>query len=88
MTKIAENLAEFVEADYRVRIRIREDLESSYSRNKSRNCAANIAFQLAFCYKIGFGVKSDGFQCDRWLENAGRQTNDFEEEKGIVRFTK
>src|SRR5436189_218614 len=66
-----------MEADYRVRTHIRKCLEKSYARSQH----PNIAFQVAFCYQIGFGVKSDESQRDIWLERSNRLLNDLEDEK-------
>ena len=68
MFKVAQNLAYLMESDYRVRTQIRECLENNYFKNQNEPFATHIAFQLAFCYQIGFGVKSDDNKCHMWLE--------------------
>ena len=88
MLKIAENLADLVVADYRVRIQIRDSLENNYLRNQYRSFATHIAFQLAFCYRIGFGVKSNHNKSHIWLEQSDKQLNDLEVEKEAVRPAK
>jgi hypothetical protein len=74
-----------VVADYRVRIQIRDELEKKYIRNQNQPSAAHIAFQLAFCYQIGFGVKSDDNASSIWLEKSNKQSEDLEVEKKTVR---
>ncbi|KAF8538086.1 hypothetical protein BDD12DRAFT_911052 [Trichophaea hybrida] len=83
--RIAESLARLVASDYRVRIQIRESLEKNYFRNHHESFAAHIAFQVAFCYKIGFGVKSDDNKCRVWLERSNKQPDDLKAEKEAVR---
>lgn len=65
LAKITKNLAHLVQADYRVRIQIRQRLETNYVGNRNEPIAAHIAFQLAFCYQIGFGVNSDDIKCHK-----------------------
>jgi hypothetical protein len=72
-------------ADYRVRRQIRDSIENSYFRNQHKPLAADIAFQIAFCYKIGFGVKSDDNECHKWLEKSNKQLDDLKTEKEAVR---
>jgi len=72
-------------ADYRVRVQIRESLENNYNCSQNRPSAAYIAFQLAFCYQIGFGVKSDESTSHTWLEKSNKQPNDLMIEKEAVR---
>ncbi|KAF8535484.1 hypothetical protein BDD12DRAFT_892616 [Trichophaea hybrida] len=74
--RIAENLDHLMDADYRVRTQIRESLENNYIRNQNQPFADDIAFQVAFCYHIGFGVKSDENTCNMWLEKSNKQLND------------
>ncbi|KAF8245666.1 kinase-like protein [Wilcoxina mikolae CBS 423.85] len=82
--RIAENLEEFMAADYRVRIQIKQSLENNYSKNRDQPIAVNIAFQVAFCYLIGFGVKSNDIQCRIWLESSMRKPDQLEIEKEAV----
>jgi tetratricopeptide (TPR) repeat protein len=72
-------------ADYRVRIQIRQSLENNYFNNADQPFAANIAFQVAFCYQIGFGVKSNDIQRRLWLERSLRKPDDLKIEKEAVR---
>jgi len=74
-----------VVADYRVRSQIRESLEKNYFRNQNQPYATNIAFQLAFCYLIGFGIKSDDNVCRLWLQRSTKSLNDLKIEKDTVR---
>jgi tetratricopeptide (TPR) repeat protein len=85
--EVANILGDLIVADYRVRTRIRENLEINYFRQENQPIAAQIAFQLAFCYRIGFGVKSDGSKCDMWLGKSNRHSDDFKIEKEVVRPT-
>ena len=73
-----------MEADYRVRTQIRERLESNYIKNQGQPFAAHIAFQLAFCYQIGFGVKSDDNTCHMWLVKSAKQLDDLKAERAAV----
>ena len=70
--------------DYRVRTQIRECLENNYFKNQNEPFAAHIAFQLAFCYQIGFGVKSDDNTCNMWLGKSTKQLDDLATEKAAV----
>ena len=73
-----------MKADYRVRTQIRECLEDSYFRNQNQPFAAHIAFQLAFCYQIGFGVKSNDNTCHMWLGKSAKQADDLKTENEAV----
>ena len=73
-----------MEADYRVRTQIRECLENNYFKNQNEPFAAHIAFQLAFCYQIGFGVKSDDNTCNMWLGKSTHQLDELATEKAAV----
>ena len=84
LTKIAEILVALMEVDYRVRIQIRECLENKYFGNQNQPFAANIAFQVAFCYQIGFGIKSDDNASRIWLEKSNKRSEDLEVEKEAV----
>ena len=70
--------------DYRVRTQIREGLEINYSKYRNQPFAAHTAFQLAFCYHIGFGVKSNGNTCHLWLRKSAKQPDDLKTEKEAV----
>jgi hypothetical protein len=59
-------------------------LEMNFFRNRDHPCATKIAFQIAFCYQIGFGVKSDGTECHRWLQKSDKQPGDLMFEKEAV----
>jgi hypothetical protein len=74
-----------MKVDYRVRIQIIQSLENSYFNNTNQRFAANIAFQVAFCYQIGFGVKSNEIQRCLWLERSFRKPDDLKIEKDAVR---
>jgi len=76
-----------VEADYRVRAQIRDSLEKTYFSNQNQPFATHIAFQVAFCYMIGFGVKSDDNKCHMWLEKSSKYLDDLKVEKETVRPT-
>ena len=67
-----------------MRKQIRECLEISYSSNQNQPFAAQIAFQLAFCYHIGFGVKSDNNTCHVWLDKSDKQLEDLKAEEKAV----
>lgn len=67
-----------------MRTQIRESLENNYFRSQNQPFAAHIAFQIAFCYHIGFGVKSDANECHRWLERSTKQPDDLNAEKEVV----
>jgi hypothetical protein len=73
-----------MEADYRVRTQIRDSLEKKYFQNLSQPFACHIAFQIAFCYQIGFGVKSDNNECQLWLQKANKQLDNLKIEKEAV----
>ena len=83
-SKVAQDLADLMGVDYRVRTQIRECLEINYFRNQSQPFAAHIAFQLAFCYQIGFGVKSNDSACYMWLRKSAKQPDDLKTEKETV----
>ena len=83
--KISKNLGDFVLADYRVRTQIKDCLEKNYIRNRNQPFAANIAFQVAFCYQIGFGVKSDAGNCHTWLQKCDKLPEYLETERETVR---
>ena len=67
-----------------MRIQIRECLENNYFKDQAEPFAAHIAFQLAFCYQIGFGVKSDDNTCQMWLKKGAKQLDDLKTEKAAV----
>jgi hypothetical protein len=54
-------------------------MQYDYKQTKTK-----IAFQIAFCYQIGFGVKSDGTECHRWLQKSDKQPGDLMFEKEAV----
>ena len=70
--------------DYRVRTQIRECLEINYFNNQNQPFATHIAFQLAFCYQIGFGVKSNDSTSNMWLGKSAKQPDDLRTEKEAV----
>jgi hypothetical protein len=84
LCKIAIDLADLMEADYRVRMQIRDSLETNYLLSQNQPSAALIAFQLAFCYHIGFGTKSNDDKCLIWLGKSNKQTYDLKIEKDAV----
>ena len=67
-----------------MRTRVRECLEINYSKNQNQPFAAHIAFQLAFCYHVGFGVKSSGGACHVWLDKSDKQHEDLKAEEKAV----
>ena len=75
-----------MEVDYRVRTQIRECLEINFLKHQleSQPFAAHIAFQLAFCYQIGFGVKSNDDTCHLWLGKSAKQPDDLKSEREVV----
>ena len=79
-----------MEVDYRVRTQIRECLEINFLKHQleSEHFAAHIAFQLAFCYHIGFGVKSNGNTCHMWLRKSAKQPDNLKTEKEAVQPAK
>jgi len=85
LSEVAENLADLMDTDYRVRIQIKNNLETNYIKNRYEDGAPHIAFQVAFCYLIGFGAKSDSNKCHIWLEKSNKQSYDLELEKEAVR---
>ena len=74
--------------DYRVRTQIRECLEINYSTNQNQSFAAHIAFQLAFCYHVGFGVKSNDNTCHVWPDKSNKQPEDLRAEEKAVQPAK
>jgi hypothetical protein len=71
--------------DYRVRTQIKGSLENNYIWNRNQPSATQIAFQLAFCYRIGFGTKSDENQSYIWLAKSAKRSEDLSAEKDAVR---
>jgi len=63
-------------------MQIKDSLEKKYNNNQP--FATNIAFQIAFCFLIGFGIKSDDNACYLWLEKSNKQPNDLKIEKEAV----
>ena len=84
LPKVAQNLADLIHYDYRVRTQIRECLEINYSRNKNQPFAVHIAFQLAFCYHVGFRAKSNDDICRVWLDKSDKKPDDLKAEKKAV----
>jgi len=74
--QIAENLADLIAVDYRLRAQVIDCLQKNYLRNQNRPVAQHIAFQIAFCYRIGFGVRSDMGKCHLWLHKSSKHTKD------------
>ena len=81
-SKVAQSLDDLIRVDYRVRTQVRECLEINYSKNQNQPFAAHIAFQLAFCYHVGFGVKSDDNTCR--LDKSDKQPEDLKAEEQAV----
>jgi len=75
-----------MEADYRVRTEIRHSLEKNYCRNQNQPFATHIAFQVAFCYQVGFGIKSHENKCHMWLEKSNIQSHNLKIEKEAVQL--
>ena len=71
-----------------MRAQVRECLEINYSTNQNQPFAAHIAFQLAFCYHVGFGVKSDDNTCHVWLDKSNKQPEDLKAEEKAVQPTR
>jgi len=57
-----------MEADYCVQVETRDSIEKKYLRNYDQPFAAHIAYPITFCYRIGFGVKSDDAKAHIWLQ--------------------
>ena len=83
-SKVAQDLDDLISVDYRVRTQVRECLEINYSKNQNQPFAAHIAFQLAFCYHVGFGVKSNDNTCHVWLDRSNKQPEDLMAEEKAV----
>ncbi|KAL9076812.1 MAG: hypothetical protein Q9161_000797 [Pseudevernia consocians] len=47
-------------------------------------CKKNAAVQLAFCYNVGFGIRSDHEMAQYWVDKSERELEDLEEEKDEV----
>ena len=47
-------------------------------------CKENAAFQLAFCYSVGFGIRSDHEMAQYWVDKGKRELEDLDEEKDEV----
>ena len=67
-----------------MRTQVRECLEINYRKNQNQPFAAHIAFQLAFCYHVGFGVKSNYNTCHVWLDKSNKQPEDLKAEEQAV----
>ena len=83
-SKVAQDLGDLISVDYRVRTQVRECLEINYSKIQNQPFAAHIAFQLAFCYHVGFGVKSNDNTCHVWPDKSDKQPEDLKAEEQAV----
>jgi hypothetical protein len=72
-----------MKCDYRVRTHILSRLQDSYSINHKQPSTAKIAFQIAFCYHVGFGVKSDAAQSEKWPKKANKRQAELEGKKEV-----
>jgi len=77
-----------MQTDYRVRTQITDCLQKKYLEKQTEPFVAHIAFQVAFCYHIGFGVKSDGNKCRIWLMRSNKELDDLRIEIEAVRPTR
>src|SRR6266487_3568312 len=78
-------------ADYRVRYKIRTCLEKRACverESRCRDCFKKAAFQLAFCYRMGFGVKKNDEKSHSLLEWSGKSHKDLEHEICLVKQEK
>ena len=67
-----------------VRKVIVENLQQKAESSPCATCKANAAFQLAFCYYVGFGIRSDHEMAQHWVNKGERELGDLEEEKDEV----
>lgn len=47
-------------------------------------CKENAAFQLAFCYSVGFGIRTDHEMAQYWVDKGKRELEELDEEKDEV----
>ena len=70
-----------MEADYQLRVQIKNKLESMYHQNANTTFASHLALQVAFCYSCGFGVEADADLSKYWVEKCSDTSFDLE---GII----
>ena len=82
--KISNNFYVLLFANYVVRKVIVENLQQKAKSSPCLPCRENASFQLAFCYHVGFGIRSDHSMAQHWVEKAKRELEDLDDEKDEV----
>ena len=81
-------MVQLFEVDFRVRQSIFTCFQSlirEAQRNANLEFYEEVGFQLAFCYKLGFGVRKDENECRKWLYESKRHESDLEHQLQLVK---
>lgn len=76
------------EADIRVRQSIYkcfQNLILESQRNANLELYEEVGYQLAFCYRVGFGVRKDENECQKWLLESKRHVSDLESQLQTIK---
>ena len=82
--KISHDLYALLFTNHVVRKVIVENLQLKAKSSPCMTCKENAAFQLAFCYSVGFGIRSDHEMAQYWVAKGKRELEDLDEEKDEV----
>lgn len=62
-----------------------QNLLREAQRNANPNFYEEVAFQLAFCYKLGFGIRRDEDECRKWLFESKKHESDLEQQLELIK---
>ena len=62
-----------------------QNLIHDAQRNANAELYQELGFQLAFCYRMGFGVRKDENECRKWLLESKRHPSDLEHQIQLIK---
>lgn len=68
--QIPDHLGDLDDVDYLLRQTLVVNLKNRVEGKQCIKCRANAAHQLGYCYEIGFGVKRDPRESEKWASKA------------------
>ena len=84
-------MVQLFEVDIQVRRSIRtclQNLTHDTQKNANADLYQELGFQLAFCYRMGFGVRKDENECRKWLLESKRHQSELEHQIQLIKSSK
>ena len=64
-----------------------QNLINNAQRNTNPDLYQQLGFQMAFCYRMGFGVRKDENECRKWLLESKRHQSDLEYQIQLIKWS-